>query len=54
MTIDEWLASISQQIEILTGLQHANERRFEMIARFFARTDGLEKTDGQEKPNQEG
>ena len=29
MTIDERLENISQQLEILTGLQHANERRFE-------------------------
>ncbi len=29
MTIDERLESISQQLEILTGMQHSNECRFE-------------------------
>ena len=35
MTIDERLENISQQLELLTGMQHANERRFEEIARIF-------------------
>ena len=35
MTIDERLENISQQLEILTGMQHANERRFEEIERRF-------------------
>jgi hypothetical protein len=35
MTIEERLESISQQLEILTGLQHANERRFSEIAATF-------------------
>jgi hypothetical protein len=36
MTIDERLLNISQQLELLTGMQHANERRFEEIAKIFA------------------
>ena len=36
MTIDERLENISQQLEILTGLQQANERRFSEIAAVFA------------------
>ena len=37
MTIDERLENISHQLEILTGMQMANERRFEEIAKIFAR-----------------
>jgi len=35
MTIDERLENISQQLEILTGMQHANERRFAQITTNF-------------------
>jgi len=36
MTIEERLENISQQLEILTGMQHANERRFAESERNFA------------------
>ena len=32
MTIDERLEAIAQSLEVLNGLQHANERRFAEIA----------------------
>lgn len=35
MTIDERLESISLQLELLTGMQHSNERRFEASERNF-------------------
>jgi len=35
MSIDERLENISQQLELLTGMQHANERRFAEIAKIF-------------------
>jgi hypothetical protein len=38
MTIDERLESISQQLEILTGMQLSNERRFEASERQFEAT----------------
>ncbi|HEX4545749.1 MAG TPA: hypothetical protein VH110_05275 [Candidatus Acidoferrum sp.] len=37
MTIDERLENISQQLEILTGMQHANERRFAEITVNFVK-----------------
>jgi hypothetical protein len=35
MTIDERLETITQQLEVLTSLQLANERRFEKIGKIF-------------------
>ena len=35
MTLDERLENISHQLELLTGMQHANERRFEEIRKLF-------------------
>ena len=35
MTIEEQLKSISGQLDILTGMQHANEQRFEEITKLF-------------------
>ena len=35
MTIDERLEALAQSLEILNGMQHANEQRFVQITRNF-------------------
>ena len=43
MTIDERLENISQQLEIITGMQLAAERRFEEHERKMAEQDARER-----------
>ena len=43
MTIDERLENISQQLEIITGMQHAAERRFEEHERRMEEQDARER-----------
>jgi hypothetical protein len=43
MTIDERLENISQQLEILTGMQMANERRFAEMERKHEELDARER-----------